>query len=75
MAIKLVDKSDVVEGTQEKNRVDDVYVFGTKKEFQLISADKIFRCKRLELGLTSNCTICQHTLNDVFVECKHKFEG
>ena len=75
MAIKLVDKSDVLEGTQEKNRVDDVCICETKKPFQLIPAEKIFLCKRLELGLTSNCAICENTLNDIFVVCKHKYMG
>jgi hypothetical protein len=38
----------------------------------MVSCDEI-HCQRTKKGMTDNCSLCQHTNNDIFIKCKTKF--
>jgi hypothetical protein len=72
MAIEILDKSKVTEGTQEANRIDCTckLVLGNA---QVVPAGKILRCERIELGVTSNCSLCQNVNKELFLRCRNKW--
>ncbi len=72
MAIEILDKSKVTEGTQEANRVDRTCKIVLGKS-QVVPAEKILRCERIELGLTSNCSLCQNVHKELFARCRNKW--
>ena len=72
MAIEILDKSKVTEGTQEANRIDCTCKIVLGKS-QIVPAEKILRCERIELGISSNCSLCQNVNNELFIRCRNKW--
>jgi hypothetical protein len=58
--IKIVDKCDTA-GHKVKKCMD------------ILTAGKILKCERLELGASDNCALCQGVDNEIFVKCKNKW--
>lgn len=72
MAIEIIDKSKVIEGKTETNRIDSFSKI-TLGKAHVVSAEKILRCERIEIGLTSNCSLCQHVHKELFARCRNKW--
>jgi hypothetical protein len=59
-------------GSKEVNK-NDVIICTAGKGMNMLSADKILKCERAELGTSSNCALCQGTDDKIFVKCKNKW--
>lgn len=79
MEIKLVGKSEMKNAKNieiksspgEKCQLKEV-------PMELLPKDMVFchevDCKRIKLGMTNNCAICQNMNNDIFIKCQTKYE-
>lgn len=54
---------------------DDIIVCKVEKGMDILSADKILRCERLEHGVSDNCALCQGADDKIFVKCKNKWSN
>lgn len=75
MPIKLIDESLVVEVKKSENKQECLcpVVIITNKPLEIISAEKIIKCERRALGMTSSCALCQGVNKEMFERCKNKW--
>lgn len=43
------------------------------KKINVIPADKILRCLRIEAGMLNNCALCEGTNKEKFIKCRNKW--
>ena len=67
---EILDPSKVVGGKKE-NCGCSVVVSG--KPLEIISADRIIVCERIESGVLSNCALCEGVSKEIFDRCKNKW--
>ena len=68
--IEILDPSKVIGGKKE-NCGCSVVVSG--KPLEIISADKIIVCERVEAGMSNSCALCQGVNKEIFGRCKNKW--
>ena len=75
MPIKLIDKSEVITGQKKLENGGDCIcpVVVIDKNLKIISAGKIIKCERRELGLLSNCALCEGVSKEMFGRCKNRW--
>lgn len=75
MEIKIIEESKVTEGNKSEKRHECVCQLGeiAKKHLEIISEDKVIKCERRALGLTSSCAICESITKETFDRCKNKW--
>ncbi len=82
MDIQIIDVSKMKQPIDIKKRYDLRPSPGekcviTKTPMELLPKDMVYcdeiSCQRTKKGMTDNCSLCQHTNNDIFIRCETKF--
>jgi hypothetical protein len=71
MDIKIIKESDVIERQSEKRQ--ECACPRIENHLNIISAEKIIKCERAEIGLIHNCALCEGASKEMFRMCKNKW--